>query len=605
MIKKWEVAPSPSEKNPTRHKFLIKGEMKDIFLVVKKLGGICSRPEKMTGDFNFVIYLSRLEPDTLSKIKSLTSELSDLAETHPPVASAPAPVKTAAPAPEPFEPPRPKIKITFDEPPPLPVPEPNPYIKPDTMPAPGPVVQAKAPQAAPPPAAAPPVFEKSKTESSHGIPFVPSAASRVKAEEPKPDDKPKESPSHRETPKPSVSSRTKAKWSVELPLIPTHSFQTLVSGSHNRFAHAAATAVVENPGVMYNPLLIFGVPGTGKTHFVHAISYGLSSSIGQNNIFVTDGIKLSKGVDMAVKDGSIGRLEEVFAKAKVLIIDDVHLLMLNENNTKYISKLLNECMTRNKQIVVTSVFPPKSLGGLEEAVGFQLTQGWMVDLKAPAPQVYKVILNQLLQGMEIKLSDEDLSTVFANRSVPLGEAIRILGSMKKLEKFTVNAMSPSSHVQLLDNLLGLRETENGAMLSEEEYRKAAAWNPGVSNSWLKWGLFYPKGMKQEAQYVLYKTHERSVEMGLRMEWQQLFMEEYTPDELYGIPFKIANFASEKNANGVIILGPQPTSALGAQEMEFRNITMKILDSFLVKGAWVQSGQLKSPAAYAKILMDLI
>ena len=112
-------------------------------------------------------------------------------------------------------------------------------------------------------------------------------------------------------------------------------------------------------------------------------------------------------------------------------------------------------------------------------------------------------------------------------------------------------------------------------------------------------------MKHEAQYVLYKMHERSVAMGLNLEWQQLFMEEYSPDELYGIPFKIANFTSEKNANGVIILGPQPTSALGAQETEFRNITMKILDSFLVKGAWIKSGQLKSEAAYTKILMDLL
>jgi len=112
-------------------------------------------------------------------------------------------------------------------------------------------------------------------------------------------------------------------------------------------------------------------------------------------------------------------------------------------------------------------------------------------------------------------------------------------------------------------------------------------------------------MTHEARYVLFMAHERAVAMGLRMEWQQLFMEEYSPDELYGIPFKIANFASEKSANGVIIMGPQPASALGDQETEFRNITIKILDSFLVKGAWIKAGQLKSEAAYVKILMDLL
>ncbi len=82
------------------------------------------------------------------------------------------------------------------------------------------------------------------------------------------------------------------------------------------------------------------------------------------------------------------------------------------------------------------------------------------------------------------------------------------------------------------------------------------------------------------------------------------MEEYSPDELYGTPFKIGNFASEHNVNGVIILGPQPTSALGAQEAEFRHITMKILESFLVKGAWINFNRIKSSSAYAKTLMDL-
>jgi len=58
-------------------------------------------------------------------------------------------------------------------------------------------------------------------------------------------------------------------------------------------------------------------------------------------------------------------------------------------------------------------------------------------------------------------------------------------------------------------------------------------------------------------------------------------------------------------NGAIILGPQPTSALGSQEAEFRHITFKILDSFLVRGTWLPSYKLKSKAAYAKMLMDLI
>jgi chromosomal replication initiator protein len=593
MIKKWDLIPSPSEKNPTRHKFLINGEMRDIFLVVKKLGSICSRPEKTAGDFNFIIYLSKLETDTLVKIKALVSESGVPSDATPPREASP--IARGGEEPEPFESSRPRVKIaTTDEPFQIPAAGPNTDIEPV------PETHAKIPEVYTPPESIQPTSDKPQSDSDRVRPFVPPAASsRIKAEEAKPEEKPAD------TPKPHISSRTRAKWSVELPLVPTQNLKTLVHGSHNRFAHAAAMAVVENPGVMYNPLLIFGLPGTGKTHFVHAISYGLALSMGQKNVFVTDGIKLSKGVAMAVKDGSIGRLADVMAQAKALIIDDVHLLMLNAVNKPHISKWLNEFMAKDKQIVATSVFPPKSLGGLEEAVGFQFTQGWMVDLKVQPPQTYHAILQQLLEGMDVKLSEEELNNIFVSRQVPFGEAIRTLGSMKKLERFSSNAAQPPSHAKLLDMLLGFSETHTNDVVMETEHAQASGWSPSSSASWFKWGIFYPKGMRREAHYALYRMHLRSVELGLNMEWEQIFMEEYNSDELYGVPFKLGDLASEKNVNGVIVLGPQPTSALGAQESEFWHITMKILDSFLVKGAWIQLREIKSPAVYTKALMDLL
>jgi len=438
--------------------------------------------------------------------------------------------------------------------------------------------------------------------------FVPSATTRMKREDQPSAEETAAAAAAAETAAKAqtASARIKAKWSMELPLIPTYSFQTLIAGSHNRFAHAAAMAVVENPGVIYNPLLVFGSPGTGKTHFVNSISYGLSASIGQSNIFVTDGIKLSKGVELAIKEGGIARLEEMFAKVKVLIIDDVHLLMVSEANKKYISKWLNDFVAQNKQVVVTSVFPPKSLSGLEDAVGFQFTQGWMVDLKLPAAQAYKAILGQLMQGLEVKLSDEEMTGIFAAAPMPFNEVAKALDDMKKLEKFIVNAMNTASHAQLLDTLLGYGETPVDAALTEEDTHHVSVWRPAQSESaWFKWGIFYPKGMKREADFALFMLHERAKELGLNTEWSQVFIEEYNSDELYGIPFKIGNYASERNVNGAIILGPQPTSALGSQEAEFRHITFKILDSFLVRGTWLPSGKLKSKAAYVKMLMDLI
>ncbi len=580
MLKKWDVAPAPNDKNPGRHKLLIKGEMKDIFLIVKKLGSVCSRPEKTTGDYDFLIYLSKLEMDTMKKLKAVTAELGSASVSD----RAPAPA-AAAPAfsePAPFETPAPKLKI---EPAPAPAPAP-------------------APQPAPAPAPAP------QPAQHHPLPQnVPSMTGRMKRPEPAPAPAAAAPAAAAPAAAPATAivrpaSSVKAKWSMELPLIPTQSFQTLVAGSHNRFAHAAAMAVVENPGTIYNPLLLFGTPGTGKTHFVNSISYGLSSSIGQGSIFVTDGIKFSKGIELAVDEGGIAKLEEMISKIKVLIIDDVHLLMVSDKNRKYLTKWLNDFVAQSRQIVVTSVFPPKSLSGLEDAVGFQFTQGWMVDLKMPSSQSYKAILSQIMQGMDVKLSEADITSHFANDSVPFTDAARALAETKKLEKFTVNAMNAATHSQLLETLSGFGESA-GTMPDEGDFSRAASWSPSAKDQWFRWGIFYPKGMKREADYALFSLHERAKELGMNTEWSQVFAEEYNSDELYGIPFHIGNLAAERKVNGAIILGPQPTSALGAQEAEFRHITSKILSSYMVKGAWLPCGGLKSKAAYARLLMDLV
>lgn len=587
MLKKWEVVPAPNEKYPGRHKLLIKGEMKDIFLIVKKLGSVCSRPEKTSGAFDFIIYLSKLEIDVMAKLKAVTAELGSVGQ-----ASEAGVLDTA-------EQPKAKLKIV-------------PATAPAPAPAPAPKIEpAPAPRAAPPPAAAPapapapaPVMPAAApgTTQPRGN-FVPSSITRMKKEDLAPAAA-AAAPASAPIPATAPASKIKAKWSMELPLIPTYSFQTLVAGSHNRFAHAAAMAAVESPGVIYNPLLLFGAPGSGKTHFVNAVSNGLAASLGQSNIFVTDGVKFSKGVEMAIKEGGGARLEELFAGIKALIIDDIHLLMISDANKKYISKWLNDFVAKNKQIVVTSLFPPKSLVGLEEAVGFQFTQGWMVDLKMPPAQTYKVILNQLLSGMDVKVADSDITNFFVQGQMPFGDAIAACESIKKLEKFVVNAANTLSHAQLLEMLLGLQEAPPVAP-SGPELAAAADWQPSTKDEWFNWGIFYPKGLKREAQYALYMMHERAKELGMNTEWRQVFMEEYNSEEAYGVPFKIGNFAAQQNINGVVILGPQPDSAIGKQETEFRHLSLKILDSFLIKGAWLQLEKLKSPAAYTKVLMELV
>jgi len=644
MIKKWEIIPSPTDKNKTRHKLLLKCEMKDIFFIVKKLGSICSRPEKMTGDYNFLIYLSKLEMDTMTKLKQVIKNLSEIKEedeklegnkeinisnepvfdlnqikeketsSHsikPPemkVNVAPEPKSELVISPPPFSPETvigrkepdiisPKIEIKLDstsnvvstpektpKPPEKEIQLPNleSKIKGDEK-----IEKFSIPSAVPPKMAKP-------------VGMHPSSTGRIKKEEIKNETK----TDNKEKAKTQENFRGKLKWPIELPLNPTLTFQTLLAGPHNRFAHAASMAVVENPGVMYNPLLIFGPQGIGKSHFMFSIAYGLANNIGQQNIFITDAIKFSIGLDIAIKQGWIDSIEKVLKNVKAIIIDDINLFMVSETNKPYISRILNECINSGKQIVVSSLFPPKTLAPLENSLNFQFTQGWMVDIKTPNSQTYRMILDQMLTNMDIKLSDDEIKNIFISNMMDFRSVSKILNAVRKIEKYLLPIYNTLTHSNLIQILAGMNGDDN-TIPSDNELSNAQSFSFPKEKQWFRWGFFYPKGLEREVKYVAMKIKEFAKELNINLIWNQVFIEEYNSDEILGIPFKIGNFSKEQNINGLIILGPHPTSVLGSKEVEFRHLTEKILESFAVKTAWIPSTKLKAKSVYLMALMELI
>lgn len=603
MIKKWDINPDPTGKNKDRHKLLVNGQMKDIFYIVKNLGSVCSRPEKNKGEFNFTMYLSKVDNAVLNNLKSVVAELSK-------------PESEQREGPKSFETPKPKAAEVSAESkeskivkPPKKKAEPSKPAEPKREEKP-PQKKEEAKAEKPPEAKKeekPP--EKKAEPPKPAVPrmgiSVPSASTRLKKEESAAPEK--KTPEKEDFDKAEEKIRgrlLKTKWSLELPLNPMFNFENLVAGSHNRFAHAAAMAVIDNPGVMYNPLLIFGVSGSGKTHFVHATSYGLSAALGQQKVYVTDAIRFSKAIDIAVKDKFVDKLESMFRDIHALVIDDIHLFLLSEKNAEVISKILSSFLENNKQLIFTSLFPPKSLEGLEENLGFQVTQGWMVDLKIPNTENYKLIIKNMLEKSDVQLEDEDVDFYFAGKMMALGDAEKVIGQVKKLEKMIVNPDNELGHGELLKMLLGGMKP-SGESPTEDDFAQSYNFKLAGDNNWFKWGVFCPKGYSNEAKWAVYSLHEKAKEIGIPIEWEQVFIEEYDSDETYGVPFKIGDAAVTRKVNGLIIIGPQKTSALGSNEENFRHITNKITGSFFVKCAWIKSDQLKDPDAYVKILMDLI
>jgi len=783
MIREWKLIATPNEKNEKRQQLLLQCDMRDVFLVVKELGKICSRPEKSKGEYNFTIYLSEVNDEVESKLNaiardqgieslesssrrqqpqqkeedsmevnpfltqpgfpempnvkpvpvidsnSLSSDMgmqlfpsamnefgsvnslpgvspenaasavlpsggmeSVFVDTGdapvvppgvdptygmstesqpiapipdfekmkeetmrrqaavPPAASQPgqpsysvppqnqaaygqvpsspyvqapsdpyvqAPADPYVQAPAPAAPASrtariiPSVNPALTQPPQVPQVNPSVTAGAPAAPAATPVPAVNAAPAAPavPEKPSAPVKKEKKPLNPFGAAkkrggFVPAAHIRKNKDLEKKEEKVEEVQTVEEA-KPVIKAiNLNTRWNIEMPLIPMENMNNMVSGSHNRFAHAAAMAVVETPGTIYNPLVIYGPASTGKTHFVNLIVEGISKSVGYENIFATTGIRFTKGVDLAIKSGSIQQLDELINKCKVIIIDDIHLMMLTAANKPYISKWLNAYVKENKQIVITTALPVHALASIEEALDFQLSQGWSVDLKQPSSQNYKNILTQLLGSMNVSLNEGEMGDFFINPKVPFTEVNSLLKDVLKLEKFIASEEATQTQGELMEMLIGLKETAP-EMPTEDDLEKASRWKPSTQDLWLKWGIMYPKGHERNAYYAMYSLYQQAQQLGLEIEWQQVFLKDYDPGNITGSAFGMGDFVVTQNVNGIVVLGPQPATDAFDKEAEFKRYTLNILNNMSLKVGWVPYEKVKSPAACTRAIMDLM
>ena len=589
MIEKWKIL-EPDEKTK-KHKLLLKCELKDILSLVKNLGAICSRPERIiSSDYNFVIYLLEYNKEIEEKVKKEIEKIISKNISHASKKVEEEKSKTSE-----IEIPIPDIEIKEEIIPPK---IEDVKIKKEEKT----IIEPPPPSPPKPPSS--PVKEELHTKTH-------SQKTEVEKKDIKLTEKKEKSIlEDRKTVKQPKDEREydkmRLKWSIELPLNPMMSFQTLITASHNRFAHAASMSVVENPGVMYNPILIYGGIGVGKSHFIHSMSYGLSSSIGQKNIFVTNGVKFSIGVNLAIKENFIDKLEKIINECKVIIIDDLHLMLINKDNKQFISRIIDSSMKANKQVVFSSLFPPSELEPLENLLEINLSQGWMVDIKQPSPQTYRMILNQILTNMDIKLSEGDINKFFVAKLMDFKNVNKYLFRMKKFEKYLIASSNSMLHQDMLSILLG--EKDDISMVNDSDLKNASNYTPSFkeNKSIYKWGFFYPKGMKDYVNYVFLKLDEVSKKyLSTDIGWSSVFVEEYDTDETFGLPFRIGNYLLEKNVNGLILIGPPSTSPLSAKEIEFSHLTEKIAESMNIKFGYISFTKLKGDSSYLNTILELI
>jgi len=204
-------------------------------------------------------------------------------------------------------------------------------------------------------------------------------------------------------------------------LNPRYTFDTYVVGSGNRLAHAACQAVAEKPARAYNPLFLYGGVGLGKTHLLHAIGNACHAS-GLNILYVSSE-EFTNDMINAIRSHTTQAFREKYRSADVLLIDDIQFIAGKESTQEEFFHTFNTLHGQDKQIIVSSDRPPKSLVTLEERLRSRFEWGLTADIQAPDLETRLAILRSKAERTGRQISDEILE----------GIAERVQSNIRELE----------------------------------------------------------------------------------------------------------------------------------------------------------------------------
>jgi len=180
----------------------------------------------------------------------------------------------------------------------------------------------------------------------------------------------------------------------ETRLNPKYAFESFVIGSSNRFPHAAAVAVAEAPGKAYNPLLVYGDSGLGKTHLLHAIGHYVRSLYNGAKVRYVSSEEFTNEFINAIRDDRQDRFKRRYRDVDVLLIDDIQFLEGKTQTQEEFFHTFNTLHNANKQIVLTSDRAPKRLEALEDRLRNRFEWGLITDVQPPDLETRIAILRK-------------------------------------------------------------------------------------------------------------------------------------------------------------------------------------------------------------------
>lgn len=162
-----------------------------------------------------------------------------------------------------------------------------------------------------------------------------------------------------------------------------YSFKNFVVGDSNYFAYASALGIVKEPGIVYNPLFIYGETGTGKTHMMNAIGLSIKEKNPDMNILYLTAVQFVKETIAAIRNGYIEEMDKKYGEIDVLLIDDIQYIAGREATQEEFFRIFNLLYSNKKQIVLASSIEPWRMHNLEGRIYSRFVRGLVVEIESP------------------------------------------------------------------------------------------------------------------------------------------------------------------------------------------------------------------------------
>ena len=208
--------------------------------------------------------------------------------------------------------------------------------------------------------------------------------------------------------------REKKPSSEDMPEMDGYTFDRFVVGPSNKFAHAAAIAVAQNPGKIYKPLFIYGNSGLGKTHLLLSIGQAIRQNTPAANIAYVKAEDFVNQMIRSIQSGATEAFRQKYRNADLLLMDDIQFIAGKESTQEEFFHTFNCLYEAGKQIVITSDRPPLEMVKLDDRLRTRFEGGLLADVQPPDVETRMAIIRNKAAQFGMMLSDDVVKYIAEN-----------------------------------------------------------------------------------------------------------------------------------------------------------------------------------------------